>query len=442
MADSGERNRSQRKLKLETSSTGDSGDFISSMPDEILHHIISFNTTKLAVKTSVLSRRWRHVWCETSCLSFRGLESTARGINQTLISYRSLKLTSFRLDNAYYATAAREINPSMIPLSTCSFYFFLFKKVATIFFFASSFSNSWTGSDYTCPHLFFFSSSLEQLDLKFALIPICTTVSWKILRNLTLKSTANILSGCPILETLELIYCHGLPPRLDLSKSLNLRRLEIKWTCQSSYPVEIIAPHIHYLKLSTYKEPCTLVYVSSVTRHGHGSDIQIFEGIYIYIYILPDRIGYLLPKILIFMLSLAQLCGRPFPMLRVQTLIVKTMAVRSAIPGITRLLQNSPVLKKLIARATCSGTIKNKENQDFGYYLSQPASKLFTSLMEVGLRNSKTLEMMVVQFKSTPLALECFAQLLQMPPTLPQNNNVSIVLNPSNYSLIASVSLI
>lgn len=111
MADSGERNRSQRKLKLETSSTGDSGDFISSMPDEILHHIISFNTTKLAVKTSVLSRRWRHVWCETSCLSFRGLESTARGINQTLISYRSLKLTSFRLDNAYYATAAREINP-------------------------------------------------------------------------------------------------------------------------------------------------------------------------------------------------------------------------------------------------------------------------------------------------------------------------------------------
>ncbi|KAG5379336.1 hypothetical protein IGI04_027178 [Brassica rapa subsp. trilocularis] len=138
------------------------------------------------------------------------------------------------------------------------------------------------------------------------------------------------------------------------------------------------------------------------------------------------------------------------------------MAVRSAIPGITRLLQNSPVLKKLIARATCSGTIKSTRFEsgsmleiriysELSYLKGKiypmvrcenAASKLFTSLMEVGLRNSKTLEMMVVQFKSTPLALECFAQLLQMPPTLPQNNNVSIVLNPSNYSLIASVSLI
>ncbi|CAG7902403.1 unnamed protein product [Brassica rapa] len=223
------------------------------------------------------------------------------------------------------------------------------------------------------------------------------------------ESTANILSGCPILETLKLIYCHGLPQWLDLSKSLDLRRLEIKWTCQT--------PHIHYLKLSTYKEPCTLVDVSSMTE----ASLEIF---------FTNNFFSVAEFVQIMMLSLAQLCGRPFPMLRVQTLIVKTMVVRSSIPGITRLVQNSPVLKKLIARATCSGTIKNA------------ASKLFISLMELGLRNSKTLEMMVVQLKSTPLALECFAQLLHMPPTLPHNNNVSIVLNPSNYSLIASVSLI
>ncbi|WZZ04742.1 hypothetical protein YC2023_090663 [Brassica napus] len=356
MADSGERNRSQRKLKPETSSTGDSRDFISSMPDEILHHIISFNTTKLAVKTSVLSRRWRHVWCETSCLSFRGLESTARGINQTLISYRSLKLTSFRLDNAYYATAAREINPC--------------------------FSRKCVSREI---------SSLEQLDLKFALIPICTTVSWKILRNLTLSScnfsydesiariskkefTTNILSGCPILETLEVIYCHGLPRRLDLSKSLNLRRLEIKWTCQSSYPVEIIAPHIHYLKLSTYKEPCTLVDVSSVTRHGHGSDIRIFE---------EQRKS------------------------RFWLLFESTRFESGSMLEIRIYSELSYLKGKIYPMVRCENA----------------ASKLFTSLMEVGLRNSKTLEMMVVQFKSTPLALECFAQLLQMPPTLPHNNN-------------------
>ncbi|KAJ4891161.1 putative F-box/LRR-repeat protein [Raphanus sativus] len=252
MADSGERNRSQRKLKQETSSTGDSGDFISSMPDEILHHIISFNPTKLAVKTSVLSKRWRHVWCETPCLSF-GVEATVRGINQTLISYRALKLLSFFLANAYYVTS-REIN-SWIE----------FAMSRSVHKLHVSFHN------YTCPDFFFLSSSLEKLYVRSALIPRCTTVSWKSLRNLKLsscnvESSDNILSGCPILETLELIYCLGLPQRLDLSKSLSLRRLEIKWSFKSSYPVEILAPHIHYLKLTMYEEPCTLVDVSSVTE--------------------------------------------------------------------------------------------------------------------------------------------------------------------------------
>ncbi|CAN6827317.1 unnamed protein product, partial [Brassica oleracea] len=237
------------------------------------------------------------------------------------------------------------------------------------------------------------------------------------------ESIANILSGCPILETLELIYCRNLPQRLNLSKSLSLRRLEIKWSFKSSYPVEIVAPHIHYLKLTMYEESCTLVDVSSVTQ----ASLEIFFN---------NNFFWVAEFVQIMMLSLAELCGRPFPMLRVQTLIVETMVVRSAIPGITRLLQNSPVLKKLLAQATCSGTIKD---QDLDYYLSQRASKLFASFMELVLRNSKTLETIVVQFRSTPLALECFAQLLQMPPTLPHNNNVSIVLNPSNYSLIASV---
>ncbi|KAF3576516.1 hypothetical protein DY000_02030421 [Brassica cretica] len=105
-------------------------------------------------------------------------------------------------------------------------------------------------------------------------------MSWESIRNLTLRSCnlsyyesiANILSGCPILETLELIYCRNLPQRLNLSKSLSLRRLEIKWSFKSSYPVEIVAPHIHYLKLTMYEESCTLVDVSSVTQ----ASLEIF----------------------------------------------------------------------------------------------------------------------------------------------------------------------
>ncbi|KAF3559496.1 hypothetical protein F2Q69_00012265 [Brassica cretica] len=253
-------------------------------------------------------------------------------------------------------------------------------------------------------------------------------MSWESIRNLTLRSCnlsyyesiANILSGCPILETLELIYCRNLPQRLNLSKSLSLRRLEIKWSFKSSYPVEIVAPHIHYLKLTMYEESCTLVDVSSVTQASleiffNNNFFWVAEFVQIMVLKMLEKLQNIerltLGRTLLQMLSLAELCGRPFPMLRVQTLIVETMVVRSAI------------LEGIYPMVHCENA----------------ASNLSASFMELVLRNSKTLETIVVQFRSTPLALECFAQLLQMPPTLPHNNNVSIVLNPSNYSLIASV---
>ncbi|XP_008812063.2 F-box/FBD/LRR-repeat protein At1g13570-like isoform X2 [Phoenix dactylifera] len=43
-------------------------DRLSSLPDAILSSILSLLTVREAVRTSVLSRRWRHVWCQTSDL--------------------------------------------------------------------------------------------------------------------------------------------------------------------------------------------------------------------------------------------------------------------------------------------------------------------------------------------------------------------------------------
>ncbi|KAG2288805.1 hypothetical protein Bca4012_030284 [Brassica carinata] len=46
------------------------------------------------------------------CLSFLGVEAKVPGINQTMVSYRALKLTSFRLDIAY-PVSARQIKFAM-----------------------------------------------------------------------------------------------------------------------------------------------------------------------------------------------------------------------------------------------------------------------------------------------------------------------------------------
>lgn len=256
------RNRSHRKVQPARKLI-DGADFINSMPDEILHHILSFIPTDLAMKTSVLSRRWRHVWSETPCLDINEFRLKPGGMNQTLTSYTAPKITSFNLCMSLDHNTASQVD-SWIE-------FAISRKAQKLSVSIVDFNYSKT---YSFPVFFYLSSSLKQLTVTldyYDMIPTCT-VSWKSLRNLSLhccklpdESMDNILSGCPILESLTLHKCRLLE-RLDLSKSPNLRRLEINRHNWLSGPIEIVAPHIHYLRLTYSATPSTLVDVSSMTE--------------------------------------------------------------------------------------------------------------------------------------------------------------------------------
>nr|DAD20795.1 TPA_asm: hypothetical protein HUJ06_022258 [Nelumbo nucifera] len=56
--------------ELKPSHAIENRDRISGLPDTILHHILSFTDTKYAVQTSILSKRWKHVWTSLPYLNF------------------------------------------------------------------------------------------------------------------------------------------------------------------------------------------------------------------------------------------------------------------------------------------------------------------------------------------------------------------------------------
>ncbi|KAL6221411.1 hypothetical protein ACLB2K_009162 [Fragaria x ananassa] len=55
---------SHSKLKV----GGDGEDKISQLPDGVLSHVLSFLPTKHAVRTSILSTRWKNIWASVHCL--------------------------------------------------------------------------------------------------------------------------------------------------------------------------------------------------------------------------------------------------------------------------------------------------------------------------------------------------------------------------------------
>ncbi|KAJ4913964.1 putative F-box/LRR-repeat protein [Raphanus sativus] len=347
-----ERATASRRVRSRRSHGGDrrlkvKGETISGLPDVILQHILTYIPTKYAIRTLLLSKRWRNVWCDTPSLSFNCSELNDAWINQTPTGYTAPKMMHFHLKSA---------KKHDVPHIDKWLEFVMSRRVENM-------SLSFWLAEYNIPEFFYVSSSLKQLTLKFCgMSPKCS-VSWTSLKNLSLtrcsvsdESMAKILSGCPVLESLTLNNCHELI-YLDLSRSLRLRTLVVEESSSSvAGRKDIEAPHIHYLYLRSHTQlPCTLVDVSSLTE----ANVNICTNV------LPYKVGSLQPTVmnmleklqhvekltfggnLLQVLSVAQHRGVPFPMFKVKALTLETRIFRYVIPGIKMLLQNSHDLKKL-----------------------------------------------------------------------------------------------
>ncbi|XP_019100763.1 PREDICTED: putative F-box/LRR-repeat protein At3g18150 [Camelina sativa] len=165
-------------------------DLISSMPDVILQHILFFVPTKLAIETSVLSKRWRQVWSNISGLSIDDYKNDADAINETLTRYTASKMIKFHLSSCMIKHTVTNINRWIE--------FAMSRNVEDLSLFVDFVHG------YNIPDLFYISSSVKQLCLVLPYFhrTLKCSASWTSLKKLSLwycflpdESIAKILYG-------------------------------------------------------------------------------------------------------------------------------------------------------------------------------------------------------------------------------------------------------
>ncbi|KAM0927831.1 hypothetical protein ACQ4PT_002091 [Festuca glaucescens] len=74
-------------------------DLFATLLDELLKHVLSYLSSLEAVKSSLLSRRWRHIWRSTPAVSVHGKgEGVLLFVNTLLVNREAPLLRSFDID--------------------------------------------------------------------------------------------------------------------------------------------------------------------------------------------------------------------------------------------------------------------------------------------------------------------------------------------------------
>ncbi|KAL3629737.1 hypothetical protein CASFOL_026959 [Castilleja foliolosa] len=214
------------------------GDKISQLPEPILHHILSFLSQNDAVRTCVLSKSWRYLWCARPVIDFR--ESSFRGqcfhgvfpghycgscyrrnketfffvLDKTLKRYRDLNLSVHEL-NLAMSIGNSQVKPLLLKWIPK----FIILNMRLKSFNLTLYGHGLFPEYFDMPSILFKAESLQSLHLtgcKLSQISSIDEVLLKRLQTLTLnnvhitKETLEmILSSNPLLENVSLLTCMG-----------------------------------------------------------------------------------------------------------------------------------------------------------------------------------------------------------------------------------------
>ncbi|CAI9292827.1 unnamed protein product [Lactuca saligna] len=196
-------------------------DRISGLPDCLLIEILSrLPSTKGAIRTGTLSKRWKHIWTSIPSLYFNDYTHNRSAfysfIDKTLTQRLQVKLKKFEVNTDYDIQYESQVNNWISYAVRCNV------EELNLTLESAEFE-----AEFLVDQIFFNSSCFTKLTLEGFIFNPIGVISWKNLKSLTISYgnldedlVENILSGSPVLETLVLRYCYGYR-RLDItSKSV------------------------------------------------------------------------------------------------------------------------------------------------------------------------------------------------------------------------------
>ncbi|XP_050218144.1 F-box/LRR-repeat protein 25-like isoform X2 [Mercurialis annua] len=361
-------NTQKKKANRRLKSVGE--DCISELPDEIIIHILSFlPSTKLCVKTSVLSKRWHHLWTYVP--------------NIILTEY------DFPYDECEHHIMERVVNKALALHSSSKINYFsiqipdsqdLYESIESWLQLAAgraveSLTLNINGSSarYLFPEFLYSNSNIQSLTTKLWEFVPDARISWSALKELSIRQATlndeviqNILCGTPVLEDLQLHFCHGIK-LLDLSLKPKLKNLVIN--VKESYfgdrdydfKLKIVGPYVEILKLHWSRDNlrCKLMNMSSLVKAT--LDIEVIDdedGEDDYQEWCPDMVKELVENVLPSeQLQLTNFCTLALSTLRMDVMASLSSNLKSLnvdcrgeeyLCGIERILQCSPKLEKLV----------------------------------------------------------------------------------------------
>ncbi|WJX87971.1 hypothetical protein P8452_70101 [Trifolium repens] len=257
---------SNKRLKSEEENDGI--DRISSLPNSLLCHILSFLPTKTCVHTSLVSRKWRNFWKNLQVFDFSDNSSYVLNlytedneeqlmpfsvfVNTVLALRRSLIVRKFSLD-CYHSQHDKLSNYSIDTWINIAIGPHLEEFHLTLL---TAGSYNLPPTLLSCPNLISLSLNglhgsimLQLRDNSEICLPSLKVLKLLDMYDLDLNSVNILLSGCPILENLELSFIPESLAKLRVS-SFSLKRLKIEVENLVGAWLEIDAPGLKYLSLT------------------------------------------------------------------------------------------------------------------------------------------------------------------------------------------------